>query len=98
MSLVKVQYRRVYNDANVSDWKDWPELGTFESLDQAIAALSLEFRGCAIQDVSFDKIGVYEPIDYHPRWYQLRFPATNIRLARTVSEHESPWKVGLNEA
>jgi len=98
MNLVKVQYRRVHNDANVSEWRDWPDLGTFESLDHAIAAVSLEFRGCALQDVSFDQIGIYEPIDYHPRWWQMRFQPTKDRLPRTLSERESPWKVGLNEA
>jgi hypothetical protein len=99
MSLVKVQYRHVFNDANVSEWKDWAELGTFESLDQAIASLSLEFSGCALQDVSFNQIGVYQVIDCPASaFWQLRFPSTVVRVARTVREHESPWKVGLNEA
>jgi hypothetical protein len=113
MSFIKVQYRRVLNDVNVGLWEDWLELGTFYTLNQAMVAVKYEFgtrwgNNVELEDVSFDKVGIYQSTEYGNRFYQFRFVSIQTSAASKgqplteswteKDEPENPWKVGLSEA
>lgn len=81
-----VKYRRVFSDVSVHQWETWDELGEFDSLEKAIAAVEdiMKHHGL-LEDVSMERDGLYQGRGD----YQYRFPL--------VKGPESPWKVGLNE-
>jgi hypothetical protein len=104
--FIKVQYRRVLNDVNVGLWEDWLELGTFYTLSQAMVAVKYEFgtrwgNKVELEDVSFDKIGIYQSNVNGNRFWQFRFVSIQgqpLTEESWTKKAESPWKVGLSEA
>lgn len=64
-----IQYRRVFNDVRVGEWRDWNELGKFTSIKTALETMCVSL---AVQpsekeillnnfiDVSMNYIGIYE--------------------------------------
>lgn len=90
MIYVKVQFRIVRSDVNVSAWKDWDELGTFHLESDAIAAL--ETLMGTLRDVSFDQIGIYMGDGWSS--VQLRLKPTDVYPTAIKDEN---WTIGLKD-
>lgn len=80
--MITVQYRRVFADSSVTNWKDWPEIeiGEFDSKEQVINLICrlMSYDREYFKDVSFDKIGIYQRVykdSYHVSYgmYQFKF-------------------------
>ena len=107
MIWTKIQFRHVINDANdanVSSWINWLEVGTFASEEDVMNALTRIFESKFV-DVSFDQIGIYQSFNTSNRIlcagdFQFRFCPAPEKIQSEIawSVEPSPWKVGLNEA
>lgn len=83
---VKVEYRKMFTNGNVSTWRVYfPQ--TYNSMEAAIEAVEQSYgslRCNKLYNVIFNgEVGIYEMRDLD---YQYRFLA-----------NESPWKIGLND-
>lgn len=82
--MIKIQFHGpIFGYQSCDHWKDWPNLSTFSSREEAINCFRM-MRGVKLLE-DFD--GTFWFINSYSFKYKVRF----------LKIEDSPWKVGLNE-